>query len=214
MRIESIPKLELNHVSVAYVSIDSITLTYHTANMYLRAVSPDSQSDAEVLIKMRRACGWQENEVPDWLEEIKNNQRLIWFICMDDHMSEDPDYHQIDNTNLIGMAALILEDVKDASVASLTTTGRVGIASLFVYQEFRRQGGGLWAFKELEKVASQLGATTVTVITATKGRLVSWYESLGYRMYRIDPERFKGGASEELLSKSGISATCMEKMIG
>ncbi|KAG9050399.1 hypothetical protein FS837_005744 [Tulasnella sp. UAMH 9824] len=143
-------------------------------------VPEPSEADVEELKKQRIACGWHSERIPMWEEEIRSGTRYVWFI----HLRTPTG-----STETAGMISLYLYDPSDLSVADMRapppqTGGRVEIGALFIYPEYRRQGIGEAAIRELEQKAAEVGATTITMNTMALSENVRRYEKMGYQQYK------------------------------
>ncbi|KIO17834.1 hypothetical protein M407DRAFT_32494 [Tulasnella calospora MUT 4182] len=144
------------------------------------AVPELSEVDAEELKRQRIACGWHSERIPMWKEEIQSGTRYVWFI----HLRTPTGL-----TEPAGMISLCLFDPSDPTLADLLapppkTGTRVEIASLFIYPEYRRQGIGEAAIRELERTAAGLGAAVVTMNTPALGENIRRYRRMGYQQYK------------------------------
>ncbi|KAG8988651.1 hypothetical protein FRB90_002612 [Tulasnella sp. 427] len=142
--------------------------------------SNSSDADMKEVQNQRIACGWNYERVPIWQDEIQRGYRRLWFI----HIQTPEPLGEP-----AGMISLNLYDPVDSSVANLRappphTGDRVEIGSLFVYPKHRRRGIGEAAIRELERVAEEVGADTITMNTAAVGESMRRYERMGYRQYK------------------------------
>ncbi|KAG8922576.1 hypothetical protein FRC01_013861 [Tulasnella sp. 417] len=155
----------------------------HTPEIHLRqlVVHPEpSETDVQDLKGQRIACGWSEERIPTWIEELRSGTRFIWFI----HLRTSTGL-----TESAGMISLCLFDPFDLSLADLLapppkTGKRVEIASLFISPQYRRQGIGEAAIRELERTAAGLGAAIVTMNTPALSENVRRYQRMGYQQYK------------------------------
>ncbi|KAG9000007.1 hypothetical protein FRB90_011907 [Tulasnella sp. 427] len=142
--------------------------------------SNSSDADMKEVQNQRIACGWNFERIPIWQDEIQRGYRHLWLI----HVQTPEGLGEP-----AGMISLNLYDPADSSVANLRapaphTGDRVEIGSLFVYPKHRCRGIGEAAIRELERVAKEIGADTVTMNTAAVGESMRRYERMGYRQYK------------------------------
>lgn len=155
---------------------------------------------------MRTSCGLYADRIPRWSQEVAQDRRRMYFVYLSDPFSGPP-------TAPIAMISLNLYNADDPSLASYSTTGRVEVSSLFVYQAYRSLGVGLSAMLEMERRASEIGATYITLNTMATPKNLQLYSQLGYREFK--PRLASGYSSQDILG-SGVataeSAACfMEK---
>lgn len=115
----------------------------------------------------------------------------------------------------IGMISLNLYNTDDISLASFSTTGRVEVSSLFVYQAYRHLSVGLSAMMEMERRAAEIGAYFITLNSMATPRNIQLYTQLGYREFK--PRCGSSYSSQDILG-SGVAtpesmACFMEKRL-
>jgi GNAT superfamily N-acetyltransferase len=175
--------------------------------LYYRSLAaPFSGSDLSSLQVMRTSCGLYADRIPRWSQEVSQDRRRMYFIYLTDPFSGAPAVP-------IGMISLNLYNTDDPSLACYSTTGRVEVSSLFVYQAYRHLGVGLSAMMEMERRAAQIGALYITLNTMATPKNLQLYSQLGYREFK--PRCSSCYSSQDILGTGAAtaeSAACfMEK---
>jgi GNAT superfamily N-acetyltransferase len=160
-----------------------------TIQLRLFEVNPPSESDLADLRAQRIACGWKVETIPQWVKEVQEGHRLMWFICEKAQESS----HTMES---IGMISLNLYDPEDPSIANLRAPDaqrgdRVEISLLFVYPKHSGKGVGGQAIRYLEDLGREMGARVVTMNTAIGTHILEWYKGkLGYKECRPREKRY------------------------
>lgn len=138
------------------------------------------------------------------------DRRRMYFIYL-----SDPTAPSIPPAVPIGMVSLNLYNEDDPSLASYSTTGRVEVSSLFVYQAYRHLGVGLSAIIEMERRATEIGAYHITLNSLATAKNLQLYPKLGYREFKArstscySPQDILGSG----VTSSEAAACFMEKAL-
>lgn len=176
--------------------------------LYYRSLpAPFVGSDLEALFAMRTSCGLYADRIPRWSQEVALDRRRMYFIYLSDP-STTP-------AAPVGMVSLNLFNEDDPTLASYSTTGRVEVSSLFVYQAYRHLGVGLSAIIEMERRAAEIGAYHITLNSLATSKNLQLYAKLGYREFK--PRSTSSYSPQDILGSgvaSSEAAACfMEKAL-
>ncbi|KAG8952032.1 hypothetical protein FRC04_005365 [Tulasnella sp. 424] len=173
-------------------------------------VDPEpSEADIEELKRQRVACGWHQERIPVWREEIQSGFRYIWFI----HLRTPTGLSET-----TGMISLCLYEPSDLTIANMRAPppqagGRVEIGGLFIYPRYRRRGIGEAAIRELERKAEEHGAAVITMNTIALGENVRRYERMGYQQYKTEKKYLLKDVLGLGLTEDHCYAAYLEKKI-
>ncbi|KAF9362455.1 hypothetical protein BGX34_006160 [Mortierella sp. NVP85] len=141
-------------------------------------VIPNAEDHQELMVKMRKACGWDKGLVPLWFEQQKEGSRVMAL------------FYLPDTTTAVGMGGVEMQDFEhgDKDVAD-PLTKRGCVVSLFLYKKYRGKSYLGRMLEICEEIARQKELKTLTIYGLSKAR---GYEKFGYQTFKMEDREYSG----------------------
>ncbi|KAJ3125870.1 hypothetical protein HK100_010553 [Physocladia obscura] len=144
--------------------------------------SKPSQNDIDLIIQLRKECGWGLDLVPEWLDLTARGLRINFFIETSNDSADSSDKPPV---QAAGMISLVLEDTADPDMASVANK-TASVASLYVRPQFEGRGLGKAAMVFVEQFArDKLEVEKLTLgVGASNEKVYGMYYRIGYREFK------------------------------
>lgn len=123
-----------------------------------RTIDPDDKVDIEELLRQRRICGWDEDQVAHNVVACRDGDMAYFLFYLSEDGSEDTN-----KWTVIGSGGLDLNGVQNAPFMCSRDRREFCVMGMFLYEEFR----GLGLFRPMAEMLLNYGFSTLACHSAT-----------------------------------------------